>query len=47
MILISWKLSLLALSLESRKIHDAEFSEELFDATLYNLINHKAHFRQN
>ena len=45
MLLITWKLSLLSLSTENRKVHDSEFSEELFDATLCNLINHKVHFR--
>jgi hypothetical protein len=45
MLLITWKLSLLSLSTENRKVHDSEFSEELFDATLSNLMNHKIHFR--
>ena len=30
---------------ENRKIHDSEFSEELFDAVLHNLTNHKQMFR--
>ena len=33
---ISWKLSLLALA-EDKKLHDSEFAEELFDATLSGL----------
>lgn len=45
MLLVTWKLSLLSLSIENKKVHDAEFSEELFDATLCNLLNHKTHFR--
>jgi hypothetical protein len=47
MLLITWKLALLSLCLENKKVHDAEFSEELFDATLANLLNHKSSFRQN
>jgi hypothetical protein len=47
MLLITWKLALLSLCLENKKVHDAEFSEELFDATLANLLNHKASFRQH
>jgi hypothetical protein len=45
MLLVTWKLCLLSLSIENRKVHDAEFSEELFDATLFNLNNHKLNFR--
>jgi hypothetical protein len=30
---LSWKLSLLSLA-EDKKLHDSEFAEELFDATL-------------
>ena len=47
MLLVTWKLSLLSLSIENRKVHDAEFAEELFDATLCNLLNHKTHFRNH
>lgn len=47
MLLITWKLSLLSLSTENRKVHDSEFSEELFDAALTNLLNHKTHFRNH
>lgn len=47
MLLVSWKLGLLSLSMENRKVHDAEFSEELFDATLQNLLNHKTAFRRH
>lgn len=45
MLLPCWKLSLLSLCIENRKVHDSEFSEELFDATLVNLVNHKMKFR--
>ena len=45
MLLITWKLSLLSLCTENRKLHDSEFAEELFDATLSNLHNHKELFR--
>lgn len=47
MLLITWKLSLMSLSMENRKVHDAEFSEELFDASLCNLANHKMLFRSH
>lgn len=47
MLLVTWKLSLLSLSIENRKVHDAEFAEELFDACLNNLTNHKALFRRH
>ena len=47
LLLITWKLSLLSLSIENRKVHDAEFSEELFDATLCNLLNHQMLFRSH
>lgn len=47
MLLITWKLSLMSLSIENRKVHDAEFSEELFDATLSNLSNHQMLFRSH
>ena len=46
MLLVTWKLGLLSLSIENRKVHDAEFAEELFDACLNNLTNHKALFRR-
>ena len=36
----SWKLSLLALA-ENKKLNDSELAEELFDATLSSLFNHK------
>lgn len=42
----SWKLSLLALA-ESRKLHDSELAEEMFDATLASLYNHKKIYRRN
>ena len=47
MLLSTWKLSLLSLCTENRKVHDSEFSEELFDATLSNLLNHKVHYRSH
>lgn len=47
MLLLTWKLGLLSLSIENRKVHDAEFSEELFDAALHNLLNHQCLFRQH
>jgi hypothetical protein len=34
MLLCTWKLSLLALCTENRKVHDSEFAEELFDSAL-------------
>ena len=37
----------MSLSIENRKVHDAEFSEELFDATLSNLSNHQMLFRSH
>ena len=42
---LSWKLSLLSLA-EDKKLHDSEFAEELFDATLQSLLNHKKCFRE-
>jgi hypothetical protein len=45
MLMVTWKLSLLSLCTENRKVHDSEFSEELFDAILSNLHNHKETFR--
>lgn len=47
MLLVAWKLSLMSLCIENKKVHDAEFSEELFDATLSNLSNHKTKFRKH
>jgi len=41
---LSWKLSILSL-IEDKKIHDSEFSEELFDASLRCLNNHKKHYK--
>ena len=37
---LSWKLSLLSLA-EDKKVHDSEFAEELFDASLRCMPNHK------
>ena len=45
MLLLTWKLSLLSLCTENRKVHDSEFAEELFDATLGNLHNHRQLFK--
>jgi hypothetical protein len=42
---LSWKLSLLSLA-EDKKVHDSEFAEELFDATLMCLSNHKSVFKE-
>lgn len=42
---LSWKLSLLAIA-EDKKLHDSEFAEELFDATLKCLINHKLSYKE-
>ena len=42
---LSWKLSLLSLA-EDKKLHDSEFAEELFDATLSCLTNHKLIFKE-
>ena len=47
MLFVTWKLGLLPISVENRKVYDAEFSEELFDSTLCNLINHRASFRKH
>jgi len=47
MLLITWKLSILSLCTENRKVHDSEFAEELFDSALFNLHNHKALFREH
>ena len=42
---LSWKLSLLSLA-EDKKLHDSEFAEELFDASLKCMINHKLAFKE-
>ena len=47
MLFVTWKLGLLPISIENRKVYDAEFSEELFDSALCNLINHRACFRKH
>ena len=47
MLLPMWKLGLLSLCTENRKTYDSEFAEELFDATLQNLHNHKMLFRMH
>ena len=39
-------MSLLSLA-EDKKLHDSEFAEELFDATLKSLPNHKLTFKEN
>jgi hypothetical protein len=39
-------LSLLSLA-EDKKLHDSEFAEELFDATLKSLPNHKLTFKES
>ena len=43
---LSWKLALLGLTIDNKKVHDAEFSEEIFDSALVNLTNHQADFRK-
>lgn len=43
-LLLSWKLSLLSIS-EDKKLHDSEFAEEIFDACLKSLVNHKKLYR--
>jgi len=45
-LLLSWKLSVLPM-IQDKKIHDSEYAEELFDATLFSLFNHKKHFRDH
>jgi hypothetical protein len=42
---LSWKLSLLSLA-EDKKLHDSEFAEEIFDACLKTLHNHKKSYRE-
>ena len=42
---LSWKLSLLAM-VEDKKLHDSECAEEIFDATLHTLFNHKHIYRE-
>ena len=46
LLFFSWKLSLLALA-EGKKINDSELAEELFDATLSSLFNHKRLYKGN
>ena len=41
---LSWKLSLLSLA-EDKKLHDSEFAEELFDASMRCLLNHKIAYK--
>jgi hypothetical protein len=45
-VFLSWKLSLLSLS-EDKKLHDSEFAEELFDASMGCLQNHKLVYREH
>lgn len=42
----AWKLSLLSLA-EGKKSQDSELSEELFDAALASLFNHKRMYKSN
>ena len=42
---LSWKLSLISLA-EDKKLHDSEFAEELFDASLKCLFNHKRVYKE-
>lgn len=41
---LAWKLSLIPLA-EDKKLHDSEFAEELFDATLKSLMNHRIAYK--
>ena len=43
MMLLSWKLQLLALS--GKKMQDSELAEEIFDAVLSNCTSHKKQFK--
>jgi hypothetical protein len=43
MMLIAWKLQLLALS--GKKMQDSELAEEIFDACLTNCTSHKKSFK--
>lgn len=43
MMLIAWKLQLLALS--GKKMQDSEVAEEIFDACLSNCPSHKRQFK--
>ena len=45
-LLLSWKLSILPM-VQDRKIHDSEYAEELYDASLLSLYNHRKHFREH
>jgi len=42
---LSWKLSLLSLA-EDKKVHDSEFAEELFDASMRCLANHRLAYKE-
>ena len=44
-LLVSWKLSLLALT-EDKKVHDSEFAEEIFDASMRGLFNHRRLYKE-
>lgn len=43
---LSWKLSLLS-SAEDKKLHDSEFAEEIFDASLKTLNNHRKLYKEH
>lgn len=43
---LSWKLSLLS-SAEDKKLHDSEFAEEIFDANLKCLSNHRKLYKEH
>ena len=45
-LLVSWKLSLLALT-EDKKVHDSEFAEEIFDAAMRGLFNHRRLYKEH
>lgn len=42
---LSWKLSLISLA-EEKKLHDSEFAEEMFDACMRTLHNHRKHYKE-
>lgn len=44
-LLLSWKLSLIAMIEDNKKLHDSEFSEELFDGGLTSLWNHRKFYK--
>ena len=43
-LMLSWKLSLIAL-IDDKRLHDSEFSDELFDGCLNSLWNHRKFYK--